>query len=461
MVGGSSQEAIVFSQRRSDTLTRFPSGQSRRMLATDAPAPAPTPAAPSPAASVRPGDVVLGRVGKHRFWPALVAALDDSQIQLVFFGDHKELTVAACHRDGDMRRRAIRPFSDLPTLSSRERPNASAMYQAAVEEATRWKVSLDGEDGNVLREAVTERRWRFDVLSDAAPSDEADRCCKLDGAVVPHALMRRASALKLPPSGQPVAIRDAPLATFRVLSEASRPLVSSGVNGTGSGGDDHGCCVGDDCDDGGGGDDDDDDDDDADDSRFIRLHAPLEALEYRGFAAHPRIGLAHSCSIEPCGGGLGRHTGAAPAGTADDALIGRHVRVPATEFRKSAEPETHPVQSCTYVGVIVAQRRRKSQLYLEVYFASDHTRCLFSRQQVLLWLDNKRAACEAGAPPIKRPHTATGAEHELVAASESRTLPVRVCLAGMRPILRGEPASMTCEQIVLGIMDELPFMPSI
>ena len=54
------------------------------------------------------------------------------RLRLVFFGDHRELSVSL--QQGDARRRMVRPFSDLDSLTTRERA-ATVMYEHAICEA--------------------------------------------------------------------------------------------------------------------------------------------------------------------------------------------------------------------------------------------------------------------------------------------------------------------------------------
>lgn len=437
----------------------------------------------------QPGDVVLAKFGKHQFWPALVAASTGNpvRLRLVFFGDHRELSVSL--QQGDARRRMVRPFSDLDSLTTRERA-ATDMYEHAICEAQKWKASLDSADGAVLREAVTTGRWRDDPGAPGS-SQLTESEWPINGTVVPPSLMKRASALQLPRMGQPADVRDAPKPTFRVLSDTTAAAAlqkgrrqTSSAAAASSGSDSEVCSeleqLYEGCNDGGGDDDDDDgegSDDDDDDSRFARMHAPLEDLEYRGFAAHPNVGIPHVGSTHVPKSQAARPTNGKEADTNE--LVGRCVRVPAAVFPLTASSLTQ--RTPYYDGTVVSQRRHKRQESLEVYFASDHTVCLFSRELVRQWLvpihsetnssyrhsHDERSASEVGASaeaaerPRKRQKVQPHARKEVLAGA----LVVRLRLAGVTTCPAAGQEVAAHESSAVGalldeILDHLPLRPS-
>ncbi|KAL1503305.1 hypothetical protein AB1Y20_011357 [Prymnesium parvum] len=83
------------------------------------------------------GEVVLALVGKHKWWPALVDRVlpDQEALHLYFFGDHKQ---------GAWRRSRTRPFSQLDSLSSHQRPKCP-LYALALSEARSAEQRRGGE----------------------------------------------------------------------------------------------------------------------------------------------------------------------------------------------------------------------------------------------------------------------------------------------------------------------------
>ena len=363
---------------------------------------------------VKPGDVVLARFGKHHYWPALVtevsAGVTSQRVTLVFFGDHKSSNVS----HGGAAKTVIRPFGDLDRLTSRERP-ATDVYKAALDEANRWQASLDSQDGAVLREAVAKGHW----ANEEPPEAEAD--WQINGAAIPQHLMQRAAALKLPNAAQPtMPNRVSPPATFRVLPPTMAPPPpalhpptarkaasargsttgsTAAVAGSHSADGEHNVASA------GAGDDEEEVEESSCDSRYERLHAPLEQLEYNGFAAHPMIGhhlhgdgadgpppLVHSDGSE-CGGS-GRSGGGGRGGASSGAgssLVGRSVSVPAVAFPMGLQPgmrSAAALLSTYFHGVVTAAKKQKTapRDVLEVYFATDHSTCLFSLAQAQQWL---------------------------------------------------------------------------
>ena len=377
------------------------------------------------ATELRAGDVVLARVGKHHFWPALASQLvvgagSAPSVRLVFFGDHKELTVSGAW-PSRQKHPPMRPFTDLPTLTARERPN-SDLYRLALEEARQWHEAAAANEAAPPERGAQGEEWRIGI----------------DGEVVPMPLLLRAAARRLPRWTEPLPARSTPAVSFRVLPKPQPNAEPIGVAGVPGGGElpvgcirVGGCTV-----------EDDDDafsDGDSDDATFERRHSPLEDLEYRGFAAHPAVAGSHahdeggsetplllsdascptsdSCCASPKGkrrhrGSRGRREKACggAVGGGGEALVGQRVRVPALAFPAVVPSTATPFYDGTVIGVSSWTGRRK---LLEVYFAGDHTTCLFQRSQVLQWLltddksaGGKQAAAKAAQPTLHVPPTA-------------------------------------------------------
>ena len=412
--------------------------------------PAPTP--------LSAGEVVLGRLGKHQFWPALAsraaAGAPASAVRLIFFGDRKELVV--CNRDSRQGRPAIRPFGDLDSLTSRERSN-SELFRVALEEAERWRASAGtaAEACSIFKE------------EEEAPEEGEGGAdgWKINGEVVPRSLVLRAAALKLPRWDAPAPMKrpSLPVASFRVVAPPAllSPTGARPGGGASTDGEAEGASEPD------------------DDDTFDRRHAAYEDLEYRGFAAHPDIG-SHSHDDEhdddsgcfgswpttwpaplltdsscigsdgsgsPCAGGAARRKRKAPegggggggrgrkrkstGGSAEEleALVGQLVRVPTLAFPSLVLPSS---ATPFYDGRVTrVERVPKKKPMLEVYFSGDHTTCLFAHAQVLTWLVTpaQRGGDTDHPPP---PSSRTGA----AAAAASAAAPQRTDSHASKPTRR-------------------------
>jgi hypothetical protein len=372
--------------------------------------------------TIEQGDVVLGRLG-HKFWPALASEVCSPQasptschkhrVRLIFFGDHKELTVTT-----GLARPAIRPFEDLARLSSRERPTCM-LYETALEEARRWQASRPMPN-----------------TSEPTQSAADDGTWSISGAVIPHALMLRAAARRLPPRGEVPSATPSPPATSRVLAPScTSQLLLSNTNAL----DNELTEV--DCEDAAS----DDEEDLVDDGAFARRHAPYEELEMRGFAAHPSIGVemheeepgksvpqssARAGSRSSCT----RKSGRSVTSPCTESLVGRQVLVPALAF----PPEALPMGCAAlhFEGEVTGVTARTRCEFLNVYFKSDHTICLFSRQQVRQWLVPNSAPVAESKPSASvsrgkaRGHARARAVRR--GGTSRQTLKnVRLCLAGV------------------------------
>ena len=417
--------------------------------------------APNPSSSIHPGDVVIAKVGKHHYWPAVVSestvGVLTEGMRLVFFGDHKELVVSSAAA----RSPTVRPFSDLDQLSARERPRPSNLYLAALEEAQRWEASSAGRSS-------CGATCQGESSAMAAASHRSGGAWKIDGAVVPASLMMRAMARRLPRAGCEPTI-DSPPATFRVLerpSAAPRPPITTTLAADEPPSDDD--------DDGG----DDDDDDDA----YLRRHAPFEQLEMQGFAAHPMVHtiLQGSASGETSEAGASIPTAdtsghaAPPARPVQrsrrcESLVGRRLRVPSDVFgvpapgeggraaRKRGAAMAMRSAECYYEGVVMGVSQCQGRDALEVHFADDHSTCQLSPWQVKQWLipgsastvpagilDGScavHAACSSaeGAPP---PSSYATSRKRKTAAAGGEQLRVRLRLAGVTAATTAETDAM-------------------
>ena len=220
------------------------------------------------------GDVVLARLGKRLWYPAIVQFVDVSSASVLFFGDNKQ---------GHCSRTRLRPYADLPTLPASARGNGQ-VWNDAIAAADAWIAKYPPASA---------------IQHNGGSTPDDDDGWSINGTVVSRAAFCRAAALQLPPIGQPIKSATMPRASFRVVPMAPN------AGGATSGDDDEQA---------------DDEDDGSSDEAYALRHAPLEDLEYRGFAAHPSV-AAHaddhdhdgSASESTGSGRRDRSSGADPA----------------------------------------------------------------------------------------------------------------------------------------------------
>ena len=268
------------------------------------------------------GDVVLARLGKRLWYPAIVQFIDTATASLLFFGDSKRGLCSLSR---------LRPYADLPTLPMSARGQGQA-----------WHDAIEAADAWVAMHRPAAATAQGDQDAGVAPDE--DEAWSINGTVISPAAICRAAALRLPPMEQAIKPDVMPRASFRVL-----PAPSSTCPGTSAGeGDEQQEDKADEADgeaDGEAEGEADGSEDGSDDETYARRHAPLEDLEYRGFAAHPWVAAQASEGeydrVAPDGSGSGGGGGGGGQGgceggssgiSADRLPIGAWLRVPAHLF---------------------------------------------------------------------------------------------------------------------------------
>ena len=278
---------------------------------------------PVRAVSMARGDVVLARLGKRLWYPAIVQFIDAATASILFFGDSKRGLCSLSR---------LRPYTDLPTLPMSARGQGQAWHDA-IEAADAW-VAMHGP-------AVATAQGD----QDAGVAPDEGQAWSINGTVISPDAICRAAALQLPPMEQAIQPHSMPRASFRVL-----PAQTSSCAGTSAGEgheqqEDEADKADVEADVAAEGEADGESEDGSEDETYARRHAPLEDLEYRGFAAHPWVAAqAREGECDrgaPDGSGRGGGGGESGEGdceggssgiSADRLPIGAWLRVPALIF---------------------------------------------------------------------------------------------------------------------------------